>query len=98
VKVLGAQNIVWVPANVLKAAGVTEFELPLYRSDGGPRSSLMHVSNERAVTAGLTLTAPELTVKDTQDWLPCCKLAPALSPDLEGELISISQSSTLPRV
>ena len=34
-KVLGAQNIVWVSARIVKAAGLTEDELPLYRPEGG---------------------------------------------------------------
>jgi 2'-hydroxyisoflavone reductase len=86
-KVLGAKNIVWVSATSIKSAGLTEHELPLYRSEGGARSSLMNVSNERAVGAGLTLTAPELTAKDTRDWLQGNDLASALSPELEAELI-----------
>lgn len=69
VQVLGAQNIVWVPTGIIKSAGVTEHQLPLYRPEGGPRSSLMHVSNQRAVEAGLTLTAPHVTVEDTRSWL-----------------------------
>lgn len=89
-KVLDAQNIVWVRATIIKAVGVTEHELPLYRPDGGPRSSLMHVSNEQAVEAGLTLTAPTATVKDTQRWLQGNDLAPALSPEREAELIRIA--------
>ena len=47
VKMLGAENIVWVSADIIKAAGVTEFELPLFRSERGARSGLMDVSNER---------------------------------------------------
>jgi 2'-hydroxyisoflavone reductase len=51
----------------------------------------MHVSNERAVGAGLTLTAPELTAKDTKDWLQGNDLASALSPELEAELIRFAR-------
>ena len=32
---LGACDMVWVLSDVLRAAGVTESELPLYRRDGG---------------------------------------------------------------
>lgn len=66
---LGAQNIVWVSAEILRAAGVTLIKLPLYRPAGSPRSRLMHVSNERAVASGLTLTSLAITVSDVRTWL-----------------------------
>lgn len=90
--VLGAQNTVWVSAEVIKADGLTEFELPLYRPVGGRRSSLMHVSNERAVAVGLTLTDPEVTASDVRHWLMGKDLGPALSPEREAALISISRA------
>jgi 2'-hydroxyisoflavone reductase len=91
-KLLGARNIVWVPADVLQAGGVTEFELPLYRRAGGPRSSLMHVSNERAVGAGLTLSDPAMTANEVRTWLATSDLSPALSPQREAELIRIARA------
>jgi 2'-hydroxyisoflavone reductase len=85
--VLGASNLVWVPAEILSAAGVSEFELPLFRPAGGPRSSLMHVDNSSAVQAGLTLTDPAITVRDVRTWLVNRDLPPALSSELEDQLI-----------
>jgi 2'-hydroxyisoflavone reductase len=87
-KVLGARNIVWVSAEVLKANAVTEFELPLYRRTDSPRSSLMDVSNERAVEAGLNVSRPEATVKHVQAWLLKKNLPAALSPEREAALIA----------
>jgi 2'-hydroxyisoflavone reductase len=95
--VLGAQNAVWVAEEIIRAAGVTEFELPLYRRDGGPRSSLMHVSNERAVAAGLTLTDPAVTVRNTRNWLPKCGLTPALAAEREAKLIREALQRALAR-
>jgi len=92
--VLDARNIVWVAAEVFQAAGVTEFELPLYRPAGGPRSSLMHVSNERAVGQGLTLTDPRATADDVRKWLEGSDLPAALSPAREAALIRIVQGSS----
>ena len=63
VNLLGAKNVSWVPASVLETKGVTEFELPLFRRERGPRSGLMDVSNEKAMAAGLVLTAPDETVR-----------------------------------
>jgi 2'-hydroxyisoflavone reductase len=90
-KVLGAENIAWVAAEIIKSAGLTFRELPLFRPEGGARSSLMDVSNERARAAGLTLTDPEVTVRDMQAWILGRNLTPALSPERETELIRISR-------
>src|SRR5690606_15718056 len=54
---LGVREPVWIPLEFLRAHGLTEFDLPLYRRVGSPRSGLMHVANDRAVSAGLTLTS-----------------------------------------
>jgi 2'-hydroxyisoflavone reductase len=91
---LGARNIVWVPAEVIRANGVTEFELPLYRKAGGPRSSLMHVSHERAIAAGLKLTPLETTANDVREWLAVNKMPPALSREREAALIDASRRAT----
>jgi 2'-hydroxyisoflavone reductase len=87
-KIMGARNVIWVAAEVIKALGVTEFELPLFRPENGLRAGLMDVSNERAVGAGLTLTAPRDTIAYTVAWVRGASLSPALSPQREVELIS----------
>jgi 2'-hydroxyisoflavone reductase len=88
--ILGAENIVWVAAEIIKSTGLTSLELPLFRPERGTLSSLMEVSNERARTAGLALTDPEVTVKDMRAWIPGRDLTPALSPEREAELIRIT--------
>jgi 2'-hydroxyisoflavone reductase len=93
VTTLGAENIVWVPKEVIAAAGLTEFELPLYRPAGGPRSSLMHVSNQRALAAGLRLTDPAITVRNVRTWLRGTDQSSALSPEREAALIKMFRSS-----
>ena len=91
VKMLGAENIVWVSADIIKAAGVTEFEMPLFRSEHGARSGLMDVSNEQARAAGLTLTDPEVTMQYLQAWMPGRNLSLGLSPEREIELIRLAR-------
>lgn len=86
-RVLGAQNLVWVPAEILQSAGLTFVDLPLFRPEHGERASLMDVGNERARAAGLTLTDPEITAQDVRAWLQGQDLPPALSPEREAELI-----------
>lgn len=94
-KILGAKNFIWVPGRIIMSEGVTEFELPLFRQENGPRSSLMDVSNVLALNEGLILTDVEVTIKDVQEWLPECKLSPALSPDRETELIRIATKESV---
>jgi 2'-hydroxyisoflavone reductase len=90
-RVLGARDIVWVAGEIIRAAGVREFELPLYRPVHGPRASLMDVSNAAAVAAGLELTDFAVTVKDVRDWLIDREATPSFSPEREAELIRIAR-------
>jgi len=88
---LGARNVVWVPGEMIQAAGVTEFELPLFRRERGPRSGLMDVSNQKALAAGLTLTDPAVTVKDMQGWLQGKTPPDKLTLAREAELIATAR-------
>jgi 2'-hydroxyisoflavone reductase len=94
-KLLGAEKIVWVAAEIIHAAGVTEFELPLFRPEHGPRSGLMDVSNERARAAGLSLTDPAVTLRDMRVWMQGKDLPAGLSPAREAELIRLSRRATV---
>jgi len=88
---LGARAVTWVGKEIIAKSGITEFELPLYRATGGPRSSLMNVSNARAVGAGLVLSDLSATVRDVKNWLRVHRMAPALSPEREAALIAMSR-------
>lgn len=91
--VLGAHDLVWVSAEIIKSARLGINELPLYRPERGERSGLMDVSNERAVGAGLTLTDPAITVQQTREWLTKSNLAPVLSTERELELIRMANQA-----
>lgn len=89
---LGAQQPVWVPGDLLDAAELRFGELPLYRRENGPRASLMDICNDKAQAAGLVLTAPEQTAADTWAW--CARMPPSpetLSPQREAELIALAR-------
>lgn len=88
---LGVTNPTWVSAATINAANVTEFELPLYRHERGPRSGLMDIDNSRAFAAGLTLTDPASTLRDTQAWMSGKVFEPALSPEREQELCILNE-------
>ena len=90
-RVLGAENVIWVAADIIQAAGLTEAELPLFRRELGPRSGLMDVSADQAISMGLKLTDPEVTVNDMRNWMLGRTLTPALSPEREMELISMAR-------
>lgn len=92
--IIGARQLVWVPAALIREAGLTFVELPLYRPDGGLRSSLMDVSNERALAAGLTLTDPAASIRDMQTWMKSRAWSPALDPAIEQRLIRLAQSAS----
>jgi 2'-hydroxyisoflavone reductase len=87
-RVLGATGVVWVSADVINAAGLTHAEVPLFLPNGSERSSLMHVSHDRASAAGFTLTEPHVTVADVRAWLVEHPVPPALAPDRERDLIT----------
>ncbi len=83
---LGANDLVWVPKEILE--GVDFTELPLYRPEQGTYAGLMDVDNAKAVAAGLKLSSLAVTVKDTRDWLAGVDRPLALSPGREAELIA----------
>ncbi len=93
IALLGAQKFAWVPAPVLQSAGVTYFDLPLYRPERGAYSGLMDVSNAKACAAGLRLTDLAVTLEDTRAWLAGKDLVLALPPERERELIARARHS-----
>ena len=87
---IGATNPVWVSADLIDRAGLTFVELPLFLPNGSERSSLMHVSHDRASAAGLTLTDPLTTIADVRDWLRNHPVPSGLPPEQERALIAAS--------
>jgi 2'-hydroxyisoflavone reductase len=88
---LGAEFPVWVDAGILRDAGLTFVELPLYRPEHGLHSGLMDVGNERARAAGLTLTEPAATLKDVRTWLRGREVPLSLPPAREAELMDLAR-------
>jgi 2'-hydroxyisoflavone reductase len=91
--IIGAKDFIWVPAEIIAAAGLTFVELPLYRPERGPRASLMDVSSERAQAAGLTLSDPAATAAAMGAWLVGREPPQALSREREAELIAAARRS-----
>jgi len=93
-QLIGAARVAWVPADLIQAAGLTFMELPLYRPERGPRSSLMDVSNARARAAGLTLTDPAASVREVRAWIADREPQSMLSPAREAELIRLARAGS----
>ncbi|GGS04985.1 NAD-dependent epimerase/dehydratase family protein [Deinococcus sedimenti] len=87
-QVLGIQEPVWVDAAQLEALELGFRELPLFIPDAAPQGGLMDISAERALAAGLTLTAPEVTARDTRAWSERADLSYALSAEREAEVLA----------
>ena len=90
-RILGAKKLAWVDCKILKSANLTFQELPLFRPENGARSSLMHVSNQKALQAGLTLASQALTALETRNWSDGREPPEGLSSERESELIRISK-------
>lgn len=86
---LGPESVVWVPATLLEELGSAV--LPLYRPERGAYAGLMDVSNGKAVSAGLALTATAATIRDTRAWLEGRGLPLSLPPAREAELIAAAR-------
>lgn len=89
---IGARLPVWVSADLLAQAQLSFVELPMFRPTGSARSSLMHVSNERACAAGLTLTDMAETIRHVEAWCHDRDIEPALSATRERELIAAARA------
>ncbi|HSY16909.1 MAG TPA: NAD-dependent epimerase/dehydratase family protein [Candidatus Acidoferrales bacterium] len=87
IKMLGAKNVVWVPTEVILAAGIAQFELPIFRPERGQYSALMDLSNDKAQAAGLMLTAAEETIQDVRKAIAGWAEPPLFSREREAELI-----------
>ena len=90
-QVLGADPVTWVLTQVLEAQGVTSQELPLFRPEHGPLSSLMDVDPTRSLAAGLTLTDPAVTVQDTRAWSENARLTPPFTPEREAAVLAAAR-------
>lgn len=77
----------WVEIQTLRQHFPDAEELSLYVAEDDPHAGRMNVSNVRAVQAGLTLTDPAITARDTQVWSRHQKLPYVLTPEREAQLL-----------
>jgi len=79
---------VWVEAATLEAQGLGWSELPVYIPAGGEQGGLMDVSSDRAQAAGLTLTDPVTTARDTRAWSAGAPQKSFLTREREAEVLA----------
>ncbi|MFC3833693.1 MULTISPECIES: NAD-dependent epimerase/dehydratase family protein [Deinococcus] len=89
--VLGIAEPVWVPRHDLDTHDLGFRELPLYIPEHDAQGGLMDIANDRARRAGLTLTDPAVTARDTRAWSAGAGLTYALTPQREGEILTAVQ-------
>lgn len=90
-KVLGVSSPVWMDEDTLKSQGLGFRELPVYMPENSEQAGLMDVDNSQALSAGLTLTDPAVTARDTREWSQGAALSYALTPEREAEILAAPQ-------
>ncbi len=93
VEALGISSPVWVQADMIKAAGLTFADLPLYVPDGSESAGAMDVDHAAATAAGLTHTDAAVTIADTRAWLRAHPMTPVLTADREADVIAMSRGT-----
>lgn len=93
---LGISSPVWVPADMLQAAGLTLADLPLHVPDGSESAGAMDVAHAPATAAGFMHTDPAVTIADTRAWLRGHPMTPVLTADREADVVAMSRG-TRPR-
>lgn len=88
---IGARQPVWVGAELLKAAGLSFIELPMYRPKRGWLAGLMEVSAERALASGLAWTDTDQTIADVRASLAGRPVELALGLEREAALIAAAR-------
>lgn len=86
-ELLGVQDVVWTTPERLEAVGASPHELPIHLPSDGPQGGVMDMDATRALAAGLTLTDPAATARDTRAWSRDAGLGYALTPEREAELL-----------
>ncbi|CAM3569204.1 NAD-dependent epimerase/dehydratase family protein [Deinococcus frigens] len=86
--VLGVCDPVWVDGKTLEANDLSFKALPVYIPEGSEQGGLMDVDNTRALAAGLTLTDPAVTARDTREWSKDADLKYVLTPEREAGILA----------
>lgn len=84
----GDARPVWLSAEELDAHGLGWHDLPVWLPVGGEQGGVMDMSSERARAAGLTLSDPLKTARDTRSWSVDTPQKPFLTPEREAAVLA----------
>lgn len=84
----GEAEPVWVGRAALEAQQVGPRDLPIWLPADSAQGGLMDVSSDRAQAAGLSLTDPQQTARDTRRWSAHTPQKAFLTPEREGEVLT----------
>ncbi len=84
----GAREVRWLDPAALGPDLLALEELSLFVPDDSPHAGRMHVSAARALAAGLTLTDPAVTARETRAWAEAAGLTFMLTPEREAALLA----------
>lgn len=84
---LEAKKIVWADTTFISEHQLGFEELPLYIPKNTLLASLMNISAQKALTAGLSHTNPAMTARDTHAWSQYQTPSYALSTEREKALL-----------
>ena len=90
---LGVKDVRWTTAGELERVGVKFYELPIYLPVDNEQGGIMNTSNERARAAGLTLTDPLTTARDTREWSKDADVQYPLTPEREAEILALLKNA-----
>lgn len=93
-RTLGAEQVVWVDTGTLKEQGLGFEELPLFVPQQSPFGGLMDMSNHRALQAGLVLSDPAITARDTRLWSQKARLHYPLTTQREQDVLQAYQKKS----
>lgn len=87
---------VWTRADTLAAQGIGWRELTLYLPVNGEQGGLMDLDNERARAAGLSLSDPLTTARDTRSWSAGTPQRTLLTREREAEVLAAREGREAP--
>lgn len=88
VRLLAPRDVAWVPSSVIQSAELGPAQVPMFVPRGSGYAGVMDVSAARAFAAGFTTTDPARTIADTREWLRSHPFQPALTAEVERDLIA----------
>lgn len=96
-QLLGIQHGVWVNNQIIKNAGLTFRELPLFRPRGNNEASYMNISHDKAVSCGFRISEMSDTISRIMEWIGHTDITKMIPDDIQHEQLSPEAEAQLIR-